>query len=157
MEYSRSQRWLRPNAGIGKAENSDSILRTWMNTKAKWTHRPVVRVKSTNRQYRHCPNSNSILKAQFMYRSKGILKFQAFIRVNFCMQSKLKRDFSKRKKKKKKLKRDWSWIIMKLTGISRTPANDITQSLHHTKLRTYISQADSLFESPTNFQIVHKP
>ena len=37
-----------------------------MNTKAKWTH-PVVQVESTNSQYRHSPNSNSILKAQFMH------------------------------------------------------------------------------------------
>ena len=145
MEYSRSQRWLRPNAGIGKAENSDSILRTWMNTKAKWTHRPVVRVKSTNRQYRHCPNSNSILKAQFMH---GIYTSQLLHTL------KTQKGFQP---KKKKLKRDWSWIIMKLTGISRTPANDITQSLHHTKLRTYFSRADYLFESPTNFQIVPNP
>ena len=141
------QRWLRPNACIGKAESSDSILRTWMNTKAKWTH-PVVQVESTNRQYRHCPNSNSILKAQFW-------SFRHLYESTFAYTQNSKGISAK--EKKKKLKRDWSWIIMKLTGISRTPANDITQSLHHTKLRTYISRADYLFESPTNFQIVHNP
>lgn len=143
MEYSRSQRWLRPNA-LEKLKSQTKF----------WGHGWIQKQNELIQLFKSSQQTVNIVIVQILIQFSRPNLCTAFIRVNFCIHSKLKRGFSQ---KKKKLKRDWSWIIMKLTGISRTPADDITQSLHHTKCRTYISRADYLFGSPTNFQIVHKP